>query len=143
MQLKDVMTRDVEVIAPTATVREAATKMKALDVGSLPVCDGRRLQGVVTDRDLTLRALAEGRDPDATAVRDVMSPGVVTAFEDDDVQEAATKMQREQIRRLPVLDRAKNLVGIVSLGDLAVEAGNDRLMGQTLEQISEPAQPDR
>jgi CBS domain-containing protein len=137
------MTRDVEVIAPTATVREAARKMKALDVGSLPVCDGRKLQGVVTDRDLTLRAIADGRDPDATSVRDVMSAGIVTAFEDDDVKAAAAVMQREQIRRLPVLDRAKQLVGIVSLGDLAVEAGDDRLMGQTLEQISEPSQPER
>jgi CBS domain-containing protein len=143
MKLRDVMTRDVDVIAPDATIREAAARMKALDVGSLPVCDGRRLQGMVTDRDLAIRAVAEGRDPDATPIREVMSPGVVTAFEDDDVKDAAALMQREQIRRLPVLDRAKQLVGIVSLGDLAVESGDDRLMGQTLEEISEPAQPER
>jgi CBS domain-containing protein len=142
-KLKDVMTRDVEVISPEATIREAAARMKALDVGPLPVCDGRRVLGMLTDRDLTVRATAEGRDPNTTRVREVMTAEVIAGDEDDDVKAAAKIMQQEQIRRLLVLDRDKQLVGIVSLGDLAVEAGDDKLIGQTLEQISEPAQPDR
>lgn len=143
MKLKDVMTRNVEVISPDATIREAASKMKSLDVGPLPVCDGRRVLGMVTDRDLTVRATAEGRDPNTTRVREVMTSEVITSFEDDDVKDAAKLMQKEQIRRLLVLDRDKQLAGIVSIGDLAVEAGNDKLIGQTLEQISEPAEPNR
>jgi CBS domain-containing protein len=142
MKLKDVMTSNVQVVAPDATIREAAALMRALDIGPLPVCDGRRLLGVVTDRDLTVRATADGRDPNTTRVREVMSEGVVTCFEDDDVKTAAQLMQREQIRRLPVLSRDKMLVGIVSLGDLALEAGDDKLTGRTLEEISEPAQPE-
>ena len=87
VRLKDVMTSNVQVVAPDATIREAATLMKALDIGPLPVCDGRRLLGVVTDRDLTVRATADGRDPNTTRVREVMSEGVVTCFEDDDVKD--------------------------------------------------------
>lgn len=143
MKLKDVMTRNVEVISPDATIREAASKMKSLDVGPLPVCDGRRVLGMITDRDLTVRATAEGRDPNTTRVREVMTSEVLTCTEDDDVKDAAKLMQKEQVRRLLVLDRDKQLAGIVSIGDLAVEAGNDKLIGQTLEQISEPAHPDR
>jgi CBS domain-containing protein len=137
------MTRDVQVVAPDATIREAAALMKALDIGPLPVCDGRTLLGVVTDRDLAVRATAEGRDPNTTRVREVMSAGVVTAFEDDDVRDAAKLMQREQIRRLLVLSRDKLLVGIVSLGDVATEAGDAKLAGRTLEEISEPSEPAR
>ena len=143
MKLKDIMTRDVEVIGPEATIREAAAKMKALDVGPLPVCDGRRVLGMLTDRDLTVRATAQGRDPNTTRVREVMTADVIACDEDDDVKKAAKIMQQEQVRRLLVLDRDKQLVGIVSIGDLAVEAGDDKLIGQTLEEISEPAQPER
>jgi CBS domain-containing protein len=142
MKLKDVMTRDVEIISPDATIQEAAAKMKALDIGPLPVGEGGHLLGMVTDRDLTIRATAEGLDP-TTPVRTVMTPNVIACFEDDDVREAAEIMQREQIRRLLVVDRNKQVVGIVSIGDLAVDTGEDKLMGQTLEQISEPAEPDR
>ena len=141
MRLKDVMTRDVELIRPDATVEEAAEKMEALNVGPLPVCDGRRLVGMITDRDITVRAVAAGVGPE-TKVRDVMSPDVVYAFEDQDVREAERIMQDQQIRRLPILDRDKRLVGIVSLGDLAVDA-DSRSVGETLERISEPAQPER
>src|SRR5512138_1557443 len=116
MQLRDVMTRNVEIISPEATLAQAAEKMRQLNVGPLPVCDGRRLQGMITDRDVTVRATAEGSDPRATKVRDVMTPGVVYCFEDQDVREAAQLMQQKQIRRLLVLDRNKDLVGIVSLG---------------------------
>jgi CBS domain-containing protein len=137
------MTRDVEVVNPEATVEEAAEKMKALNVGPLPVCDGQRLVGMITDRDITVRAVAAGLGPDRAKVRDVMTPEVVYAFEDQDVREAERLMQEKQIRRLPILDRDKRLVGIVSLGDLAVDADDPKGTARTLEQISEPSRPKR
>jgi CBS domain-containing protein len=143
MQLRDVMTRDVEVIHPDATVEEAAEKMEALNVGPLPVCDGRRLVGMITDRDITVRAVAAGVGPGEARVRDVMTPEVAYAFEDQDVREAERIMQEQQIRRLPILDRDKRLVGIVSLGDLAVDTDDADGAGETLERISEPARPER
>jgi CBS domain-containing protein len=123
MQLKEIMTPNVETIHPKDPIREAARKMKSLDVGSLPVCDNRKMLGMVTDRDITIRAVAEGRDPDST--------------------QAAKVMEQQQIRRLPILDREKRLVGIVSLGDLAVRGTSDKMSGEVLEEISEPARPDR
>jgi CBS domain-containing protein len=143
MQLKEVMTRDVEVIHPEATLQEAAEKMDALNVGPLPVCDGTRLVGMLTDRDMVVRAISAGRDPKTTKVRDVMTRDVVYAFEDQDVTDAAKLMEDKQIRRLVVLDRDKRLVGIVSLGDLAVDTGDERKAGEVLERVSEPARPDR
>jgi CBS domain-containing protein len=138
MLLSDILTRQVETIPPTASIKEAAQRMRSMDVGSLPVCDGQRLLGMVTDRDLTVRMMAEGRDPVSTPVSEAMTPDVCYCFADQDVKEAAQLMQREQIRRLPVVDRQKHLVGIVSLGDLAV-AGDDRLSGDTLQDISQPS----
>jgi CBS domain-containing protein len=143
MQLKDVVTRDVEVVHSSATVEEAAEKMEALNVGPLPVCDGDRLVGMITDRDITVRATAAGADPKTASVRDVMTPDVVYCFEDQDVMEAARIMQEKQIRRLAVLNRDKRLVGIVSLGDLAVEMGDEKRAGDVLERVSEPAEPQR
>jgi CBS domain-containing protein/sporulation protein YlmC with PRC-barrel domain len=141
VQIKDVMTRNVEVIHPEATLREAAQKMAALDVGPLPVCSGDQLVGMLTDRDITVRATAEGRDPKTTKVHDVMTPEIVYAFEDDDVSEAARIMAEEQVRRLVVLNQSKQLVGIISLGDLAVHTGDVRQAGETLEGVSEPSEP--
>ena len=115
MQLKAIMTPHVEVIAPEATIREAAEKMSHLDIGPLPVCEGERLVGMVTDRDITVRAVAEGRDPATTLVREVMTPDLIYGFEDQDVQDAAHLMEQYQIRRLPVLNRSQQLVGIVAL----------------------------
>lgn len=141
MLLKDIMTRDVQVIPPDAPVKVAAEKMKALDVGPLPVCDGDRLVGILTDRDIAVRAVAEGRDPKRTKVRDIMTPEVVYAFEDQDVEEAARLMRDRQLRRLVVLNREKRLTGIVSLGDLAVETRDKTLAGDVLEKVSEPSEP--
>lgn len=143
MQLKDIMTRDVEVVHPNMKLEEAARKMDALDIGPLPVCDEGRLVGMITDRDITVRATAAGADPRSTRVQDVMTRDVVYGYEDQDVNEAARIMQERQIRRLLVLNRDKRLVGIVSLGDLAVDAENTRLSGETLEGVSRPAEPDR
>jgi CBS domain-containing protein len=142
MKIKDIMTRDVEVIHPDSVIQEAAGKMKTLNIGSLPVCDNRRLLGVLTDRDIAIRAVASGRDP-STKVSETMTPELIYCFEDENVKEAAKLMERHQIRRLPILDREKHLVGIVSLGDLAVETGNDQLSGHVLEEVSEPAKPER
>jgi CBS domain-containing protein len=140
MQLSDIITRDVETIPPEATVREAAQRMRSRDVGSLPVCDGARLLGMITDRDITIRAIADGRDPERTPVRDAMTPTVQYCFEDEDVRRAAEIMEQGQIRRLPVVDRDKKLVGILSLGDIAL-SGEDELSAEALERISEPGKP--
>ena len=137
MQVSQILSRDVETIRPDTTVKEAAQRMRSMDVGSLPVCDGRNLLGMVTDRDITIRITAEGRDAANTPVQEAMTPDVTFVFEDQDVQDAAKIMRDQQIRRLPVLSRDKQLVGILALGDIA-QTGNDRLAGDALEQISEP-----
>ena len=139
MQLKDIMTRDPVVLRPDAPLKEAARRMRDLDSGVMPVGEGDRLVGMLTDRDITVRATAEGRDPNGTPVREVMTPDVVYCFEDDDVRAAARKMEEHQIRRLIVLNRDKRLVGIVALGDIAVHAPSDRLTGEITEAVSEPA----
>ena len=141
MQVNEVMTRDVECIVPDATLKEAAAKMKSLGAGSLPVCDDDRLVGMLTDRDITIRATASGNDPTGVRVRDVMTREVIHCFVDQNVDEAAKLMQEKQVRRLVVLDRDKRLVGIVSLGDLAVETRDEQLAGATLEAVSEPNRP--
>ncbi len=138
MQLKEIMTPNVEVIAPEATIREAAEKMSHLDIGPLPVCEGERLVGMLTDRDITVRAVAEGCDPVTTLVREVMTPDLVYGFDDQDVEDAARLMEQYQIRRLPVLNRSKQLIGIVALGDLAVHPGQQPLVGEVLAQVSKP-----
>ena len=132
MLLREIMTTQVEVVHPEATLKEAAQKMKARDVGPIPVCDGDRLQGMLTDRDITIRATAEGRDPNTTKAREVMSPDVVYCFDDQDVHVAADLMEEKQIRRLVVLNRDKRLVGIVSLGDLATQTGDAELESEEL-----------
>jgi len=143
MQIKDIMTPDVEVVSPDATLTEAAEKMSQLDIGPLPVCDGERLVGMLTDRDITVRATAKGSDPNITTVGEVMTPEVVYCFEDHDVETAAQMMEKHQIRRVPVLNRDKRLIGMVSLGDLAVSTRNKKLAGETLRHVSEPAAPAR
>jgi CBS domain-containing protein/sporulation protein YlmC with PRC-barrel domain len=141
IQVKDIMTRNVEVVHPEGSLREAAQKMAALDVGMLPVCSGDQLVGMLTDRDITVRATAEGRDPKTTRVHEVMTPEVVYVSEDDDVSEAARIMTEQQIRRLVVLNQSRQLAGIISLGDLAVHTGDTQQAGQTLEGVSEPSEP--
>jgi CBS domain-containing protein len=141
MLVREVMTCGVAVVHPDTTLEEAAAKMERFDIGLLPVCADDQLLGTLTDRDITVRSVAHGEDPTEDRVRDVMSREVVHCFEDQDVDEAARLMQEKQIRRLPVLSRDQRLVGIVSLGDLAVEIGDEQLAGETLEQVSEPIGP--
>jgi len=143
MLVSEVMTRRVECVHPDANLQEVAAKMKSLDIGPIPVCDNDRLVGMVTDRDITVRATAEGEDPKVIRARDIMTPEVVWCFEDEDVSEASRKMKEKQVRRLVVLNRDKRLVGIVSLGDLAMETGDEKLAGKTLEAVSDPNRPNR
>jgi CBS domain-containing protein len=123
MPLKEVMTPGGEVMAPEASISEAAAKMRYLDIGPLPVCDGERLVGMLTDRDITVRAVAAGRDSLTTQGREVMTPDVVYGFDDQEGQDAARLMAQHQMRRFLVLNRRQQLVGMVALGDLAVHAG--------------------
>jgi CBS domain-containing protein len=143
MPLKDVMTPGVAVIAPEASISEAAEKMRHFDIGPLPVCDGERLVGMLTDRDITVRAIAAGRDPLTTQVREVMTPDVVYEFDNQEVQDAARLMEQSQIRRLPVLNRSQQLVGMVALRDLAVHAGTQPVTAEVLEQVSAPGKAGR
>ena len=141
MRVKEVMTPQVEFVQPDNTLHEAAAKMKSRDIGPLPVCDNGWVVGMLTDRDITVRATAESEDPNAIRVRDIMTPEVISCFEDQLVSEAAQLMQERQVRRLLVLNRNKQLVGIVSLGDLAIQTGDQEFAGEILEQVSEPAPP--
>jgi CBS domain-containing protein len=120
-QLKTIMTPSVDIISPQATTADAARKMKELNVGAIPVCDGEKLLGMITDRDLVLRVMAISRDPVQATVGEAMTAGVVFCYEDEEAERAAELMAEKQICRLPILDRNKRLVGIVSLGDLVVE----------------------
>ncbi|WP_445503163.1 CBS domain-containing protein [Microvirga sp. G4-2] len=141
MRISDIMTRNVRVVSPDRTVQEAARLMDEMNVGVLPVCDGRRLRGMITDRDITVRATAAGLPPDTTRVRDVMSEEVWWCFDDDDVGHIVQLMSDHQIRRLPVVDHDKHLVGIVALGDLATDDEQDA--SRALRRISTPSEPDR
>ena len=136
MKISEVMTRDVETVTPDQTAREAASFMLQADAGSIPVKDGDRLIGMITDRDIAVRGVAKGHGPD-TPVRDLMSDGLVCARMDDEVEDIAIKMADAQVRRLPVIDESENLVGIVSLGDLAREVQGEEAH-EALEGVSQP-----
>ncbi|MFO1323628.1 MAG: CBS domain-containing protein [Burkholderiales bacterium] len=136
-QIKDLMSRDVKVAGPDMTIREATHMMRDGGFGMLPVGENDRMIGAISDRDIAIRAVAEGKGPD-TKVRDVMSAGIHWAYDDDTVEHAARVMSEHQIRRLPVVDREKRLVGIVALGDLAVQRSDIEPAAVALAKISEP-----
>jgi len=143
MKLKEIMTNDVEVIHPTDTLQTAAQKMRDRDIGFLPVCDGERLIGVLSDRDIIVRALAEGMDSKTMVGQDLITSPAIYCFDDQNVDEAAKLMHDNQIRRLVVLNPDdKRMVGVVSLGDLAVSV-DDKLSGEVLQSISEPESNNR
>jgi len=132
----EIMSTDVRTIQPQESLRRAAQCMQELDVGALPVCDGERLLGMLTDRDITVRGIADGLNPDQACVSDIMSPQVEYCTADQDAADAKRLMGSKQLRRLPVVDKDQRLVGIVSLGDLATrEAGH---IDEALREISEP-----
>ena len=136
MKVSEAMSRDVRVANPEQSIRDAATLMAELDAGALPVGENDRLVGMITDRDIAIRAVAQGRGPDAK-VREVMSPDVKYCFEDEDLKHVAESMADIQVRRLPVVDREKRLVGIISLGDLALSEGT-KAAGNAVTGISQP-----
>lgn len=136
MKISEVMTREIEIADPEQTVQQAAQIMAAIDAGILPVGEDDRLIGMITDRDIAIRCIAKGRGPDAK-VREIMSDEVKYCFADQDVEQVAQNMAQIQVRRLPVLDRDKRLVGIVSLGDIATIAGGMEA-GEALSGISLP-----
>ncbi|WP_407176713.1 CBS domain-containing protein [Bradyrhizobium sp. STM 3562] len=141
MQVQDIMQRKVAIADPNMTIRDVARKMRADNIGALPVGENDRLVGVVTDRDIVMRAVADNRTPGNTVVRDVMSEGVSYCFEDDDAEAAAQIMARDQIRRLPVLNRDRRLVAVIALADLGRSEG--RAAQDALQGISEPTDGER
>lgn len=140
MKIREMMTKGTRFVAPETPVIEAAGLMRLHDIGVVPVLEDSRIVGMLTDRDIVLQVVADGRDSKTTLVRDVMSTGSISVFDDQDVDEAVQLMQRYQVRRLPVLDRGSKLVGIVSLGDIAVDV-HAGLSGRVLKEVSEPAAP--
>jgi CBS domain-containing protein len=140
----DVMTRDVRTMKPNDTVGDAARCMDELNVGVIPVCDGDRLVGMVTDRDIVVRGVAKQGEVKSMKLADVMSGNVRCAKEDDDVDRVLSEMAEAQIRRLPVVDENQRLVGIVTLGDIAAKSVDEEAdVGTSLGDISSPAEPDR
>jgi CBS-domain-containing membrane protein len=131
------MTTDVRVVSPEDTLQDAAQLMEDADCGILPVGEDNRVVGMVTDRDITVRGVAQGRTPDECKVRDVMSSDVMYVFEDEPIEDAARNMSDLQLRRLPVVNRDQELVGIISLGDLAVRSGTTSVSG-ALRKVSQP-----
>lgn len=137
-QLKELMSRDVKVISPEMTLADAARQMRDGDFGMMPVGENDRMIGTISDRDIAIRGVADGKGPQ-TKVREVMSGGVAWAYEDDTVEHAAQIMSERQVRRLPVVNRDKRLVGIVALGDFAVDSADIQPAAQALAEISQPS----
>ncbi len=135
---RDLMTREVITVAPTDSVQRAAQIMKDADIGSVPVCDGKRLQGMVTDRDIALRVVAAGLPADATHAAKAMTAELFWCYEDDDIADVLDKMGDRQVRRIPVVDRDRNLSGIISLGDMALQRSGSQVQ-EALEEISQPS----
>ena len=140
-RVSDVMTRGVRTLSPHDSIAAAAQAMEALDVGVVPVCEQDLLVGIVTDRDIVVRGVAHGRPPDATPLNEVMSREPRWCFDDQSLDEVLEQMRDARIRRMPVLDRAQHLVGMLSLGDVAVKADGDGA-GIVLQEVSEPAAPE-
>ena len=137
-KIKELVSTDVQVIGPDETIGDAAQKMQNGDFGMLPVKENDRMIGSISDRDIAIRAVAAGK-ASSTKVREVMTEGIIWAFEDDSVAEAAKLMSEHRIRRLPIVNSAKRLVGIVALGDFAVENADVKVAGEALAEISQPA----
>ena len=140
-RVADIMTRSVECVAPETPVREVAERMKTRNIGSLPVCQNGKLVGTITDRDVTVRATADGRNPDETPVGDIMSKEVVTVRPDQDLSEAEQLMHDHQVRRLPVVDDDGTLVGYLSMAKIAQNEQDEKVTGRVLKGISEPRKP--
>jgi CBS domain-containing protein len=137
MKIREIMTANVECVSPEADLVELANKMKTLDVGFIPICEGDRLVGTVTDRDIVLRGLASGRDVNSCVARDIMTQDVYYCFEEDNVKDVAEKMRDKEVRRMLILNESKRLVGVVSIGDISkVE---EKVTGKVLHDITDAA----
>jgi CBS domain-containing protein len=136
MKVKEVMTGQIETISPDSTLEQAARKMCLHAIGILPVVDEDIILGVVTDRDMVMRGLAEGRPTHLTVIRQVMTPTALTCYEDQSITEVSKLMEKNMVRRLLVLDRNEKLVGLVSLTDLALKVPNEKVSGHVLSKIS-------
>jgi CBS domain-containing protein len=140
MKVKEIMTKNVEIITPETSLKDAASRMQQLNIGVLPVSENDRIVGMITDRDITIRGVANGK-ANSAGVGEVMTPKVLYCMEDDDLAEAGKKMKSNQVRRLIVLNKDKRITGIISLGDLVVDSGDELLGGEILQKISEPSKP--
>jgi CBS domain-containing protein len=138
MQIKEVMTRGVVLIDPECTLQEAGERMKDLDIGALPVWENNRLIGMITDRDIVVRSVAAGHDPRVDTVREVMTAEMVFCFEDQPLVNGIQLMKQKKIRRLAVLGSEKQMVGILSLGDLALNPHCEEVAGMVLQSVSDP-----
>lgn len=136
MLAKEVMSKKPEFLSPNATLKQAADQMRTHDYGFIPIGENDRLIGAITDRDITIRAIAEGKDPNKTTVRDVMSKGIYYCFETDNLEKVAQQMEKLQVRRLVVLSKDKRLIGVISLGDIATKCHNPKLCSELTEKIS-------
>jgi CBS domain-containing protein len=138
MQVSSIMSAEIHTVNPGDAVQEAAVLMRSFNVGSLPVCQGSKLIGIITDRDITVRITAAGLSPMQTNVADAMTAGVKVCSETDELDDAARIMEELQVRRLPVLNSEKQLVGIISLADIAERVRDRKLAGEVLHQVCEP-----
>jgi len=136
MRVKEIMSRDIKLIHPSAHLADAAKLMREKDIGMIPVGEDDRLEGVITDRDIIIRALANGKSLEELTIKEVMTPKCHTCFEDDTIEEASRHMSKDQIRRLAVLDKSNHVVGIISLGDISAK-GSDKEAARALHSISE------
>lgn len=137
MKAADIMTKDITVVNPESSIRDAAEKMRALDTGILPVCDGRDMVGVITDRDIVIRTTADGKDPAGAKVKEAMTTEVAFCLEDEDIEKIAHRMEENRIRRMPVISHGKKLVGMISLADMAARGGQGAAC-EVLEKVSRP-----
>lgn len=137
-RVRDAMTRNPSTVTQDDTLRRAAELMVECDCGAIPVVDGRRVIGIITDRDIVIRAVARGEDPQSIRVQEAMSEGIECVYEEDSVDRAFDLMSRHQIRRLPVLNANDELIGMLAQADLALDTGEEQRVGETVEEISEP-----
>ncbi len=142
MRIKEIMTPNPEIVQQSASIREASIKMKSIDVGALPVAREGNLRGIITDRDIVLRCLAENLDPDSTTVEQIMSKELVTCDQDDDIEECARVMEEKKLRRIVVTASEGKPIGIVSLGDISTKAGRE-FGEEVVSSVSEPSRPHR
>jgi CBS domain-containing protein len=138
MNVKEIMHANPTFISPNTTIQKAANIMKNIDSGFLPICNGEKLIGTITDRDIVVRFVAEAKDPTtSTSVEDIMSQKIIYCYEDDDIEMAAQKMEQEHIRRLVVLNNNKKLVGIISVGDISAKLPDSKLSGEIMNKVNE------